>query len=76
MVLVALMCCSTDINAQGILKRLGEKVTNAAKATADGKARDAVNGLIKGKKDKTQDSDDDNAEVSDVGCQVNVRFLS
>ena len=70
--LVALMCCNTDLSAQGWLKRLGERAVDAAKNSVENKVenktREAVDDVLDGKvskKDKKskQSSRNDDEEV-------------
>ena len=54
--LVALMCCNTDLSAQGWLKRLGERAVDAAKNSVENKVenktREAVDDVLDGKVSK------------------------
>lgn len=70
--LVALMCCNTDLSAQGWLKRLGERAVDAAKNSVENKVenktREAVDDVLDGKSGKKskKDSKSNDADYEEV----------
>ena len=70
--LVALMCCYTDLSAQGWLKRLGERAVDAAKNSVENKVenktREAVDDVLDGKSGKKskKDSKSNDADYEEV----------
>ena len=78
MVFVALMCCNTDVNAQGFLKKLGEAAKNAAQNAVennvvrkvDKKVDDAMNGKKSKKDSKSNDADYEEVENEEPATQV------
>ena len=69
--LVAMMCCNTDLSAQGLFKRIGEAVKRTAENVVESKAvqktTDVIEGAIDGAKKGAKKDTDDEPEVTTSG---------
>ena len=73
-IIILAMACSMEADAQGFLKKLGEKALNKAKEKIENKVErtvdDEMDGVLDGKqskKDKKSDNDDADYEESEAG---------